>query len=68
MVGVIGVAVSSAFDHYLAGSFTRAARALAWAHLLLMNIGTSAAAGIMMMYGGYQGGAAMLPPPWRKRF
>jgi len=62
LVGVIGVAVSSVFYHYLAGSFTRATSALAWVHLLLMNIGTSAAAG-MMMYAGYQGGAAMLPPP-----
>lgn len=60
VVGVIGVAVSSAFYHYLAGSLTRAAGMLAWAHLILMNIGTSAAAG-MMMYAGYQGGAAMLP-------
>jgi hypothetical protein len=60
IIGVIGVAVSSAFYHYLAGSFTRAASALAWVHLILMNVGTSAAAG-MMMYAGYQGGAAMLP-------
>ncbi len=60
IVGMIGVAVSSAFYHYLAGSFTRAASALAWIHLILMNIGTTAAAG-MMMYAGYQGGAAMLP-------
>ena len=60
VVGVIGVAVSSAFYHYLSGSFTRAASALAWVHLILMNVGTSAAAGIMM-YAGYQGGAAMLP-------
>jgi hypothetical protein len=60
VVGVIGVAVSSAFYHYLAGSFTRVANALAWVHLVLMNVGTAAAAG-MMMYAGYQGGAAMLP-------
>jgi hypothetical protein len=60
VVGVIGVAVSSAFYHYLAGSFTRAASALAWIHLILMNVGTTAAAG-MMMYAGYHGGAAMLP-------
>ena len=52
--------MSSAFYHYLAGSFRRAANALAWIHLILMNVGTSAAAG-MMMYAGYQGGAAMLP-------
>jgi hypothetical protein len=62
LVGVIGVAVSSAFYHYLSGIFTRAAGALAWIHLILMNVGTSAAAG-MMMYAGYQGGAAMLPTP-----
>jgi hypothetical protein len=62
LVGVIGVAVSSIFYHYLAGSFTRALSVLAWAHLLLMNLGTSVAAG-MMMYAGYQGGAAMLPTP-----
>ncbi len=60
LVGVIGVAVSSAFYHYLAGNFKRSANALAWVHLILMNVGTSAAAG-MMMYAGYQGGAAMLP-------
>jgi hypothetical protein len=60
LVGVIGVAVSSVFYHYLAGSFTRVRNDLAWAHLLLMNIGTSAASG-MMMYAGYQGDAAMLP-------
>lgn len=60
VVGVIGVAVSSAFYHYLAGSFTRVASVLAWVHLILMNVGTSTAAG-MMMYAGYQGGAAMLP-------
>ncbi len=60
VIGVIGVAVSSVFYHYLAGSFTRLAGILAWVHLILMNVGTSAAAG-MMMYAGYQGGAAMLP-------
>ena len=60
IIGVIGVAVSSAFYHYLGGSFARAASVLAWIHLILMNAGTTAAAG-MMMYAGYQGGAAMLP-------
>ena len=61
LFGVLGVAVSSVFYHYLAGNFKkRAASALAWIHLILMNVGTSAAAG-MMMYAGYQGGAAMLP-------
>jgi hypothetical protein len=38
----------------------KAAGALSWIHLILMNVGTTAAAG-MMMYAGYQGGAAMLP-------
>ena len=60
LVGVVGVAVSSAFYHYLAGNFTRAANALAWVHLILLNVGISAAAGLLM-FAGYQGGAAMLP-------
>ena len=61
IVGVIGVAVSSVFYHYLGrASFSKAGNALAWVHLFLLNIGTSAATG-MMMYAGYQGGAAMLP-------
>jgi len=60
LFGVLGVAVSSVFYHYLRGSINRVAGALAWIHLILMNVGTIAAAG-MMMYAGYQGGAAMLP-------
>ncbi len=60
LVGVIGVAVSSTFYHYLAGSFTKTTGSLAWTHLILMNVGATATAG-MMMYAGYQGGAAMLP-------
>lgn len=66
VVGVIGVAVSSLFYHYLAGrydggGFGRASNALAWTHLILMNVGITAAAA-MLMLAGYQGGAAMLPP------
>ena len=65
VVGVIGVAVSSLFYHYLGGgrhgSIGRASSGLAWAHLILMNVGITAAAS-MMMLAGYQGGAAMLPP------
>jgi hypothetical protein len=65
VVGVIGVAVSSLFYHYLGerrqGSFGRASNALGWVHLTLMNVGITAAAA-MMMLAGYQGGAAMLPP------
>jgi hypothetical protein len=62
IVGVIGVAVSSIFYHYLGRSsdFSKSAAVLAWVHLLLMNVGVAAAAG-MLMYAGYQGGAAMLP-------
>lgn len=56
-VGVIGVAVSALFYHLL---YVKISRALGWAHLILMNVGTSAAAG-MMMYAGYIGGAAALP-------
>jgi hypothetical protein len=39
---------------------TRVAKALAWGHLVLMNVGTTAATG-MLMYAGYVSGAAMLP-------
>ena len=57
VVGVIGVAVSALFYH-LQG--VRISKAFAWTHLVLMNIGTSSAAGLMM-YVGYIGGAASLP-------
>ncbi len=65
IVGVIGVAVSSLFYHYLEQGygrrFGRTSNVLAWTHLLLMNVSVTAAAA-MMMLAGYQGGAAMLPP------
>lgn len=66
VVGVIGVAVSALFYYYiekvLAKQYdsTRVARALAWCHLVLMNVGTTAATG-MLMYSGYVSGAALLP-------
>lgn len=64
LVGVIGVAVSALFYHYLEGMMSRrlarSAGVLAWIHLILMNFGTAAAMG-MLMYAGYVGGAAMLP-------
>jgi hypothetical protein len=64
LVGVIGVAVSALFYHYLEGMMSRrltgSASVLAWIHLILMNFGTAAAMG-MLMYAGYVGGAAMLP-------
>ncbi len=66
VVGVIGVAVSSLFYHYLGvrhddNGFRRGANALAWTHLILMNAGVTVAAALLML-AGYQGGAAMLSP------
>jgi hypothetical protein len=64
IVGVIGVAVSAVFYHYLENvlgkQIRRSANALAWVHLVLMNAGTAAAMGLLM-YAGYLGGASMLP-------
>ena len=67
IVGVIGVAVSAIFYHiaYHLGKqryyrTNRIVQGLAWSHLLLMNIGIVAVAG-MLMYAGYAAGAAMLP-------
>lgn len=64
IVGVIGVAVSALFYHYLevimGKRFRKSANVLGWIHITLMNVGTAGAMG-MMMYAGYLGGAAMLP-------
>ena len=66
VVGVIGVAVSALFYYYLERvrgiNYSRSiiAKIMAWIHLLLMNIGTAAAMGLLM-YVGYVGGAATLP-------
>lgn len=64
IVGVMGVAVSALFYHYLENILGRsihgAAKALAWTHLFLMNVGTAAAMAFLM-YAGYLGGASMLP-------
>lgn len=64
VVGVIGVAVSSLFYHYLGerygGGFGSASKALGWTHLILMNVAVMVVAALMML-AGYQGGAAMLP-------
>ena len=62
VVGVVGGAVSSVFYLYLEklmGIQYRSgiAKALAWIHLILMNIGSSTAMGLMMVAGG----AAMFP-------
>ena len=64
VVGVVGVAVTSLFYYYLENvmgkRLNKAAKGLAWSHLILMNVGTVVAMG-MLMYAGYQAGAAMLP-------
>lgn len=66
VVGVIGVAVSALFYYYIEDvlekqyNASRVAKVLAWGHLVLMNIGTTVACG-MLMYAGYVSGAAMLP-------
>lgn len=66
VIGVIGVAVSALFYLYLERVLKKqyqdhkAARVVAWIHLILMNIGTTIAMG-MLMFSGYAGGAAMLP-------
>jgi len=61
---VIGTAVSALIYHYLEvvldRPYTGGLRWLAWAHLLLGNIGIGLGLGLMM-YGGYVGGAAMVP-------
>ncbi|GBC70481.1 hypothetical protein HRbin02_00249 [Candidatus Calditenuaceae archaeon HR02] len=65
IVGVMGVAVTALFYHYiesvLGKPYTGIADKLAWSHLFLMNVGVLGASGLMML-GGYLGGAAMLPP------
>jgi hypothetical protein len=65
VVGVVGMAVSALFHYYLEKVMGRyysstIAKVLAWIHLSLMNIGTTAAMGLLM-YAGYVGGAATLP-------
>ncbi|MEM0381278.1 MAG: hypothetical protein QW580_01245 [Nitrososphaerota archaeon] len=65
IVGVMGVAVTALFYHYieavLGKPYTGLSDKLAWAHIILMNIGVLGATGLMML-GGYLGGASMLPP------
>jgi hypothetical protein len=65
VVGVIGVAVSAIFYYYIENVLAKRydstiAKALAWSHLILMNLGTTAATS-MLMYAGYVSGAAVLP-------
>ncbi|MEM3447708.1 MAG: hypothetical protein QXP38_02340 [Nitrososphaerota archaeon] len=65
IVGVVGIAVTALFYHYieevLGKPFIGAASKIAWLHLLLMNIGVVGATWLMMI-SGYLGGASMLPP------
>ncbi|MFN4336739.1 MAG: hypothetical protein ACK4FV_04045 [Candidatus Nitrosocaldus sp.] len=64
VVGVIGVAVSALFYHYLEHTLVAVYKGiagyLAWAHLIMMNVGVVGATWLMM-YGGYEGAKAMLP-------
>ena len=64
IVGVVAMAVTSLFYFYietvLGKAYTGAAKALAWVHLVLGNIGVAGAA-ILTMVGGYLGGAGMQP-------
>lgn len=64
IVGVLGVAVSALFYHYLEVSlqapYSGWRNLMAWAHLLLGGAGSTAAA-LLTIYGGYVGGAALLP-------
>ena len=63
VVGVIGIAVSAIFYYYIENVLekkynnTKLAKALAWSHIVLMNVGTTAATG-MLMYAGYVSGTA----------
>jgi hypothetical protein len=63
-IGVIAVAVTAIFYQNLEVALERPVRGyiryLAGAHLILMNVGVAAVCGLLM-YGGYVGGAAMLP-------
>ena len=60
VVGVIGVAVSAIFYYYIESVLAKQyngtiAKALAWGHIILMNLGTTAATS-MLMYAGYASG------------
>lgn len=57
LIGVLGVAVSAIFYHILGAKIPRI---FAWFHLVLMNVGITIAAGLMM-HAGYIGGTAALP-------
>ena len=64
VVGVVAMAVTSLFYFYietvLGKTYSGIAKAFAWAHLVLGNVGVAGVA-ILAMIGGYLGGAAMQP-------
>ncbi len=64
LVGVMGIAVSALFYQYLESTlgapYTGWRNITAWLHLVLGGVGASAAS-LLMAYGGYMGGAALLP-------
>jgi heme/copper-type cytochrome/quinol oxidase subunit 1 len=64
VVGVIAVGLTALFYHHFEVSLGKPYRGisnkLAWAHLVLMNVG-AAVATYLLMYGGYFAGAGMLP-------
>jgi vacuolar-type H+-ATPase subunit I/STV1 len=64
-VGVLAMAVTSLFYFFIetvqGKTYKSMAKAFAWIHLILGNVGVAGAA-ILAMIGGYLGGAAMQPP------
>lgn len=64
IVGVVGMAVTSLFYFYFetmqGNKLKGVSNALAWAHLVLGNVGV-AAASLMAMYGGYFAAVAIMP-------
>jgi len=63
-IGVVAVAVSGLFYFYIEGImgkvYSGVSSVFAWLHLVLMNVGVAGAT-FLLMYGGYLGGAALLP-------
>lgn len=70
VVGVLAVGLSALFYHYLevvrGNRYTGVNTGLAWAHLILLNVGAAGASWLMML-AGYTGGSHLLtsetPPP-----
>ena len=64
LVGVLGVAMSALFYQHLevtlGAVYTGWRNFVAWLHLVLGGVGASAGT-LLMAYGGYMGGAALLP-------